>query len=471
MKKTILRSLFVILLVIVALLVLFIVVNRFDDTLTDIYSEKDIPAASLEKDNGFYLLWAYGEAPDVDITSDKIIAKYRKLFDTSTNYKAVVKNWDHNPYKNMYTTHFRSKYKKTGINDSLKKDISQKDWCQAILSNKANILPLDPDLQVLYDRFQMMIDSPKFEDFTTLEALAPLPNLLAWLHGAKLYTGVNMLRAIEGNWETGVSRLLDQVDFAKRAVKGSRFLIVNLVSKAIMHFPLQGIANLMNRKDCPESVYRLILDRMPPLKFEEYGTSNTLKCEVIAFSFNYVDDPLSFDEGHFSLFEKLAVKLLLQKNKTKNYCDTFFKKYIEMEATPPYKWVSDKIDVKPLEFGPFWWLSNAGGKLLLENYGADRGKYAVIYKTYHRKASYDLVRISAELHLKYDPEKPVQETLNSLDSYKTIDLCSGKPYKWNDEKQILYSVGTDRADNKGETLAYTQIEGTDYAIPIVLFLK
>jgi hypothetical protein len=81
------------------------------------------------------------------------------------------------------------------------------------------------------------------------------------------------------------------------------------------------------------------------------------------------------------------------------------------------------------------------------------------------------VKISAELHLNYDPDKPVQEILNSLESYKLLDPCSGKPYKWNDEKQLLYSIGTDRKDNGGETNLYHKIEGTDFAIPVILYLK
>ena len=78
MKKILLR----VLIVIAAVLVLFIVVNQFDAGLTgDLYTAEEVPPASLEKDNGFYLVWGFGEAPDVDITSDAVIAKYRKMFD------------------------------------------------------------------------------------------------------------------------------------------------------------------------------------------------------------------------------------------------------------------------------------------------------------------------------------------------------------------------------------------------------
>jgi hypothetical protein len=302
---------------------------------------------------------------------------------------------------------------------------------------------------------------------------------LAWLHAGKLYIAVNMLTALEGEWEKGVSNLLDMVDFGKRAVKGSRFLIVNLVSKALLYMPLEAIADLMNQKECPASVYEMVLNRTPPLKYEEYGTRKSLICEVVGFTFDFIDRPYKNDPFRpFNFWERIPLFFFLQENRTKNYANELIKQFIEMDQTLPYQWKSDKVQLAPLKSGPFWWLWNAGGKVLLTSYNdyaagpkQAAGLYAVIFKSYNRKTSYDLVKISAELHLNYDPDKPVQEILNSLESYKVPDPCSGKPYKWNDEKQLLYGIGTDRKDNGGETNLYHKIEGTDFAIPVILYLK
>jgi hypothetical protein len=478
MKKKIVT----VLIIVLALLVLFVVFNQFDASpRPDLFTSKDIPPASLDRTNGFYYVFALGEAPGTDITSDAIIEKYRNIQDTSIDYQAYIKKFDFEKYRAMYRNNYLGKYNKCGIKsgekqDIFRKDISQNDWCEEILSIRSQLSPLDPDLQVLYNRFRMMIDSPLFEDFIAVDADAPLPNLLAWLHASKLYTAVNMLRALEGDWETGVANLLDEVDFAKRAVKSSRFLIENLISKAIMHLPLQAIASLMNRRDCPAAVYEMVLKRTPPLKFEEYGTRNSFICEVVAFTFHYIDN--TYFNRTPTLFERLAMGLLLQENRTKNYADEYYKQFIQMEKTPPYQWKSDEIELAPLKSGFFWWFQNAGGKVLFSHYNdyytrEDRkgGLYTVMYKSYMKKAFYDMVRISAELHLKYEPGRPVQEILNGLDSYKVLDPCSGKPYKWNDERQILYSIGMDRVDNNGETLSYTQIENTDYTTPVILFLK
>lgn len=478
MKKIIVK----VLIIVLALLVLFVVFNQFDTKLRpDLFTKKDIPPASLDKTNGFYYVFALGEPPGVDISSDAIIEKYRKFHDPAVDYQAYIKAFDWKAYRHMYKNNYLEKYKKTGIKRSGKqgifmKDITHSDWCEEVLSIRSGLLPLDPDLQVLYNRFKMMMDSPVFEDFICLDADAPLPNLLAWLHAAKLYTAVNILKALEGDWETGVSNLLDEVDFGKRAVKSSRFLIVNLISKAIMHLPLQAVGSLMNRRDCPTAVYEMVLKRTPALTYEEYGTHNSFICEVVAFTFHYIEN--TYYEGKPTLWERLAVGVLLQENRIKNYADEYYKQFMGMEATLPYQWKSDEIELAPLKSGAFWWLQNAGGKVLLSHYNKyytreDKkgGLYAVMYKAYMKKAFYDMVRISAELHIKHDPNRPVQEILNGLESYKVLDPCSGKPYQWNDEKQILYSIGMDRVDNGGETLSYKQIENSDYATPVILYLK
>lgn len=474
MKKIILR----ILLILLALLVIWIVVNQFDARLNpDLFTREDIPAASFDKSNGFYFVWALPEPPDADITSDKVLEKYRKLFDPQFDNEKYMETYDFKTSKKMYKQYYVDTYK--GLKLDFRADPTKSDWSKTVLSKKSRLSPLHPDLQVMYDRFRMMIDNKVFDDFISVNADAPLPNLLAWLHAGKLYIAVNMLTALEGEWEKGVSNLLDMVDFGKRAVKGSRFLIVNLISKALLHMPLEAIADLMNQKECPSSVYEMVLNRTPPLKYEEYGTRKSLICEVVGFTFDFIDRPYKTDPFRpFNFWERIPLFFFLQKNRTKNYANELIKQFIEMEQTLPYQWKSDEIQLAPLKSGPFWWLCNAGGKVLLTAYNEyalgpkqASGLYAVIFKSYRKKATYDMVRISAELHLNYDPDKPVQEILNNLESYKVLDPCSGKSYKWNDEKQLLYSIGTDRKDNGGETNLYHKIEGTDFAIPVILYLK
>jgi hypothetical protein len=471
MKKTIIR----IGLTLAALLVLWVLAHRFDTGLTTgLFTRDDIPPASFDRSNGFYILWGLSEPPETDITSAEFSEKYRQLFDPRYDNEKYIAAFDFTAAKQKYTR-YRESFNK--LNLRFNPDSAKEDWCQEILAKKSLLVSLDPDLQVLYQRFRMMIDSKIFEDFITIDSDAPLPNLLAWLHAAKVYTAVNMLTALEGDWETGVANLLDMADFGKRSVKGSRFLIVNLISKAILSLPLQAMASLMNQKECPVSVYEMVLKRMPPLQYEEYGTRKSLICEVVAFNFDFIDNPWHENPYRpYSYWERMPIKLLLLKNQTRNYADQLIKQFIELEQTPPYQWQSDKIALKPIKSGPFWWLWNVGGKVLLEAYNDyasayKKGEqiYTVIFKTNQKKALYDMVKISAELHLKYNLDKPVQEILNGLDSYKVPDPCSGKPYIWNEDKQILYSIGSDRVDGGGSYDASTI--RTDVVLPCVLYIR
>ena len=465
MKKILLR----ILLILLALLVIYTIFNQFDigKSSAKFTLLNDIPKANFEKNNGFYILWALSEPLDIDISSNKIINKYRKLFDPKYDidkniYDFNVEKYNHKPRKNTWL----EKYRIIGINFPIG---INKDRSKYILSIKNKLLPIDPYLKIFLERYTKMLNTKVFQDFTALRNDAPLPNLLAWLHASKLYTAVNMLTALEGNWEKGVSNILDQLDFSKRAVKGSRVLITNLISKAIMQISLQSISSLMNQKECPIDIFEMVLKRMPTLKYEEFGTRTSFMCEHLGYISNYIEKGV-YKDKNISLFKRLLLKLFMQKNRTKKYFLDFFEKYIKIEETLPYKWESDQKEEKALNSGLFWWLQNPAGKVFF-NYNNTNLK-TVIFKSYAKKAMYDIVKISAELHLNYTPETPVQEILNRLNTYKNnIDPCSGKPYIWNEQKQILYSIGTDRKDNQGQTNNYTKIENTDFAFPVILYVR
>jgi hypothetical protein len=62
----------------------------------------------------------------------------------------------------------------------------------------------------------------------------------------------------------------------------------------------------------------------------------------------------------------------------------------------------------------------------------------------------------------------VEEILKELETYQSLDPCSGKPYVWEPEKKVLYSIGTDGVDNEGvEKL--NEEKGSDFVIPVVFY--
>lgn len=458
MKKIVTK----LLLILLVLLVFYLVFNQFDiGELTPEFSEKDIPPATFNKNNGYYRLWTLTEPVGTDIESDEVLNQYRRLFDPQFDNDKYIGEFDPQRNKRTYSS-FLKIYRKAKFN--LKNP--EKDWTPDVLSQKMEIEKLKEDLKVFLDRYKKLIDCEVFEDFTLLRWDSPIPNLLAWLHAAKLYIAINILDAKEGNWTKSVSNLLDHLNFSKKAVKGSRVLINNLIGKAVTKFSIRALAGLMNQKDCPVEVFQQVLDNTPPLKYEEFGSRAPIIAEGFLPVFYESEDKMNF-------LDRILKFLFFQKNRIRRIRYNHASKMLEYEKTSPYKWESDFQSLPKFKSGWFWWLQNPLGKIWLDNekWGLPYLE-SVIFKSYVSKAFYDMLRISAELHLSYTPDKPVQQILNGLETYKTLlDPCSGKPYLWNERKQILYSIGVDRKDNKGETNNYTKIDGTDFVIPVILYVK
>ncbi|UCH93875.1 MAG: hypothetical protein JSV88_26910 [Candidatus Aminicenantes bacterium] len=419
---------------------------------------------SFDKNNGYYRLWSLTEPEAVDIESDELLLKYRRMHDPQFDNDKYLKEWlaDENtwsfPKKDMgyykkYILERKEILKKSGTFDSFA-GASTRDWTRLILSQKESVLELKSLYQVFLDRYQKLVDSEIFEDFTIVRYDTTVPHLLAWLHVAKLYNTVNMLDALEGDWEKGVSHLLDHAELAKKAIKTSRTIILNLVAKAVLRESLHGLASLMNEPEFPKALYKKVINGLPPIKHEEYGTKG-LVVEV------------------FDISQVKKRHLLLQKNRTQQYFYNFFSKLVNSEKIPPYQWKSHPMENNSLRTGWTWWLQNPAGKIIFDkshSLPAINNLFTVVFKSYSLKAAYDMTRISAELHFNYVPGKPVQEILESLETYRTwVDLGSGKPYIWNQQKQILYSIGVDRDDDGGK-IDLKSLD-TDFALPVILYIR
>lgn len=459
MKKVIKIILWVILGVVAA----YVIFNRFDAREpVPAYSLKDIPPATFDKSNGYYQLLTLTYPEDADIQSEEVYLTFRHLFDPQFDNDKYIKEFDGGNFKRMYGPYLEiyRKYVKVQIPPlNVKENLTQQ-----MISQKEDLLKAAQELKLFMDRYQQLINTPVFEDFTLVRSDSPIPNLLAWLHAAKLYAALNILDASEGNWEQAVSNLLDHLDFGKRAVKGSRVLITNLIGKAVVRMTIRAIADVMNQKDCPREVFQLVLDRTPPLKYEEYGSKSCFIGEG-----TLSDNTFDYWAKDFNPIMKFIISLLYQENRVKKVLFQNMETNINAEQTPPFQWEDqDLAERKEYATGAFWWLQNPIGKLMLDEYGLPNLK-AVVLKSYIARTIYEMLRISADLHLNYTADKPVKEILESLETYETVDPCSGKPYIWDDEKQLLYSIGTDRVDDAGRQ-QLGDMTG-DFVMPVILYLK
>lgn len=421
--------------------------------------------------NAYFHLWALPEPPDVDIEGEETLTKYRHLYHSQSDYDKYWREWvgeRHRQYRHMYHKHWTRiilSGKKLNIPFE-----SMADYGKHFLKNKEKILKFQKEAEVLMKRCERMMDCEVFEDFTAVDISSPIPNLLIWLNVARQYNRYYFLYAFDGNWQAGTAKLLRHLQFAKKANKGSIVLITNLVAKAVFRHTLYTIAGLMNIKEFPAEVFEQVLANMPELQYEDYG-SWPIHGELLmldSYNWELVDamEKITFLEKHLLPF-------FTNENRTGTYPKDFLLKAIERDKTPPYKWGTGTLDIKKAMSGWFWWLQNPGGKIMFDKYIRKPilELRKVVYKTHLTKTIYDMVRISAELHLNYTPDKPVQEILNGLKTYRNLpDRCSNKPYKWNEAKQLLYSIGTDRKDDDGR-YDYEKLNDCDYVLPCILYLK
>lgn len=462
--------------IILILVVVYVVFNQFDiGEFKSEFSKEDLPPVPFETTNGYYLMMTLAEPTDTDIMSEAVVMKYRKLFDPQYDNKKYLAEWDSEEYKKPFKNDLE--YIRSVLREAINSGRNwidgftdlEFDWNQAVLDGKEEILEVKTRWKVYLDRYQRLIDTEVYEEFSPLYPVYVTPNLLGWLQMARVYIVVNMLDALDGNWDKGVRNLLAHLDFTKKCIRGSRLVINNLVGKAMARNTMTALASLMNHEECPKEIYRTVLDGMPPASMDDFGSRKSIMFESLAFTpMEGWTDLLYKDLNGFNRF---IVRLFFQENRTRKFIHDYTTTFLRLEETPPYRWDS-QLEKRQEDYHPpkgfLWWLQNPAGKMA----ATERlfNGLAFVVKAHQTKTIYDLTRISAEIHLEYDPHKPVLETLKRLETYKTTDPGTGKPYVWHEQKQRLYGFGTDCDDDDGK-MDYGNPLDSDFAIPVILFVK
>jgi hypothetical protein len=442
----------------------FNIAENVDDSSFESFSKGVAGPPNFDKDNGFYRLWTLTEPEGVDIESEEVLLKYRRMSDPQFDndkyikeFNASKERWvgvqDYQGYFRSFQDKRKALLKKHGTFDSFSGS-KNRDWAQFLVSRKAAALELMDLYKLFLERYGKFVNSGVFEEFTAIRSDIPVPYLLAYLHLARLYVTKHMLEAMDGNWESGVNGILDHLDISKKTVKGSRTLIVNLVAKAMTKESLYALASLMNQPEFPRDLLPVVIQRLPAMKYEEFGTRKPLLLE--GYSLTRIKDG----------------GLFYQQNRTRQYYCDFLSNLANSELKPPYQWKSHPLDYS-VKKGLFWWLQNPAGKTEFEEMAKSKtlkNLFTTMFKAYSLKAVYDMTRISAELHYHYDAAKSVPEILAGLETYRLwLDPGSGKPYKWHAQKQVLYSFGTDR-DDDGANVDWNSID-TDVTLPVAVFIR
>ncbi len=466
MKKTVL----IVLLVLLGLCLAYVAFNRIDAKADPgLYTAGDLLPDDFSYENGFYRLWTLGLDDAVDVETPEAEETYRRLFDPRSGNEKELAAFDSAKYKKDTSIIARLGGE---LHLELKKisDIGNAPPLplERLLAKKEAFLRFRGKEAVLLRRYEGLLASRSFQDFTRPRAESPIPNLLTWLKLAQVHVMLAVIDAADGKWPEAADALLRQADFARRAVAGSRLLITNLIGKAVLVQSLQGLAYLMNQPECPAGVFSRVLAALPPIRTEEYGSRQAFIGEFMFLRSSI--EMISPRGKRFGLgwAKELAATLLLQKNRTLNGDFRRLQALIRMEADPLQGDPAGILAPKNWRQGAFWWLRNPVGKTLLDIMLPNLG--AVAFKSLRARSIYDMTRISAGLHLRFDPSRSIQQNLDALESYRRItDPCSGRPYIWNGEKQVLYGVGPDRVDNGG---TYNpQTIRTDVVLPVALHVR
>lgn len=450
------------------LLIVFILVNQWDAAPPEnIFTFDDLLPVSYEKENGFYLVLALNESPDVDINSDAIITKYRGLYDPQFDNAAAWKAFDYPEYR----TRFDGIQRRCRFLHG-----SFTDWTVLVGKKRGDIETLSRELSVYLDRYRELLTRDMVRDISVAWHWVDGDALLTT---ARLYTALavmenmdNAADGVAGDTPAGVAGL-GQFRLGLKIAHSARSPHLGFVGKELMQISLQALTNLMNQPDCPRGVFSRVLTELPPLTPETFNSRNAFIGLFLGYD-RYYKNVLDkqIERGNVMIGKRLgkAARLFLLEQRTINYYFSYFSRCIELEDQPPWQWRVKNLTPEEINKGNFWWIHNPTGKLLFSKKDYLKPNLtAEVAATVKTRILYDLTRICAELHLRYTGETPVPELLKQLEkenkNLNVTDPYSGNRYLWNEAEKVLYSVGPDRKDDKG---VFDPAKHTVHAVPDII---
>ncbi len=450
MKKKIFFSLLVILLAAIAVIV---AINLIDESLNpDAFTLADLPPLNFEASNGYYIVCGLMEPEDVDFQSEAFIKPIREYYGSS--FREMLYNDDFKlPYYMKAWSHYARSVRQIDFPASFQINLIGHLTPQWELVEK-----VEQELKLPLKRWRKLLACEVVQDFTLPYNAAQVPHVSPVLNLARIYTYLALKKAVAGNWKEGAADLLGQVELGKKLNTHGRSNVSSMFGCIVNEISLRGLISMLNHPECPETVVKQILDGLPPIKYEEYGNHYAFIGYCIN-DLNNVDLIKKFETG-------LLGKLFFQLNTTKNYYHELYSKCIAYDRQDPYLWKRDpKVElrefVKSKITGLLWRLKNSMGKM---SFAMTSVSDSPFLRSNRLRARYMMTRILAELRLKYTEGRDVQDVLDELDTYKTMDPCSGKPFVLNKKSWVLYSIGVDRKDGGG--IERNTTDNTDVAIPL-----
>jgi hypothetical protein len=457
---------------------LFFIHNLFDSRPG---SPSDAPPplpARLEPGNGFFVLWGFAEPADIDPRDPAYRERMMELFDA--------------PARNAV---FRARYGQwqTRLNVSFRRNwqggslyfprLPEEDVCDYAGLARARIDEQRRRFAVPLRRLSQLLDADRLEDFTPLDWDFPSRSLALATATAKLHALSQALAALDSDWWNAGDGLLAAIGAGMKLIASGRTLKVNALGKTMVDSSLLTLASLLNRGDCPPAWARQVLAALPERPSAEFGTEAVRTFAWMNFANSlerierskivdpyllkdYFREPARFfalerfvaisGPGFFTVVHALASHFM-KKNESTAALRSFWQEVGRLEDTPPASWPDGpRPHVRlgsGLRLGPFWWLRNPLGKMMVR--AAVPYTWPVlqhyVYRSHGLKVRYDLVRLLARARLQGGPAGSMDRDglQGLLASAPERDPFSGRPYLFSPERGMLYSVGQDGQDDGG----------------------
>jgi hypothetical protein len=288
---------------------------------------------------------------------------------------------------------------------------------------------------------------------------------------------------LDSDWWNAGDGLLAAIGAGMKLIASGRTLKVNALGKTMVDSSLLTLASLLNRGDCPPAWARQVLAALPERPSAEFGTEAVRTFAWMNFANSlerierskivdpyllkdYFREPARFfalerfvaisGPGFFTVVHALASHFM-KKNESTAALRSFWQEVGRLEDTPPASWPDGpRPHVRlgsGLRLGPFWWLRNPLGKMMVR--AAVPYTWPVlqhyVYRSHGLKVRYDLVRLLARARLQGGPAGSMDRDglQGLLASAPERDPFSGRPYLFSPERGMLYSVGQDGQDDGG----------------------
>jgi hypothetical protein len=468
---------------------LVVVSNRFDGRASPPgYGEADLPPSSLDPGNGAYWLLFLGEPEAEGLDIGAKLGQYREWLNNLRRVERL--SWQMRPQ----TKPLGGRYWQI-LKDIPFPAAPELDWPGFLRDQGERLKDVRARLAVLLRRYDRLLESGTIADFGYEREWDRPYALLSFVTAtARFYSALRVLDGAEGRHGEAARGLLAELRLGARLAAASQSLFFHTIARSVIEVSLEALAGLMGNRDCPDGVRRGVFEALGPLSPESYSLRGAFIGEYLWMTARvrdgdrWLQSELAFREllpgregdeirAAVNIFlsrelgpqsylglREAAFQLFLMKNRTLGYFRDSLEWLLALDGTPPHRWASGDLAPPSFRGLKLWWLWNPSGKLLYESLGPSYQRRTVERK-FRTRALYDLVRISAEMHLSGGGVEDSGEWLQGLESFRSKDPFSGAPYVWDAETRTLRSVGPDgREDRRAE--AGTGGRGDDIVLPV-----